>query len=441
VSAACSSPIDAERLWLDLMTLGELTEPDRPFTRRAFSPAFVQGRAFLTKRLQEAGLTTRIDVAGNLIGRLDGLDPTAPVIALGSHSDTVPRGGRFDGVAGVIAALEVARALKERGRPLRSSVEVIDCLAEEPTDFGLSCVGSRGLCGKLDNQMLAMTNPAGERLEQALRGVGGDPNRLSEAVRNDIGAFLELHIEQGPVLEARGIDIGIVTSIVGIRRIEIVFEGQPAHAGTAPMELRRDAAVPAAATLVEVRRLADALADEGQGYFVATVGVVQVEPGGLNVVPERSRIVVDARCSDPRKTDRFTRHIDTYSAAVADEFRVARSRFSILSDGASSSLDYNLQRAFARAADRLRLSYMNMASGAGHDTAFLARICPAAMIFVPCLEGMSHTPDEWADKSAIAAGAAVLLEAVLEWDERSNLEPCFRCLTLPGDFSVPPGLP
>lgn len=420
MSAAYSSPIDAERLWLDLMKLGEMTEPERPFTRRAFSPLFTHGRAFLRRRLEEAGLSTRIDAAGNLVGRLDGLDPSAPVIALGSHSDTVARGGRFDGVAGVIAALEVARTLKEKGRPLRSSVEVIDCLAEEPTDFGLSCVGSRGLCGKLDERMLAMTNPWGERLDQALRGVGGDPSRLSEAVRNDIGAFLELHIEQGPVLEARGIDIGIVTSIVGIRRIEIVFEGQAAHAGTAPMELRRDAAVPAAATLVEIRRLADALADEGRGYFVATVGVIQVEPGGANVVPKRSRIVIDARSSDPEITERFTQRVDMFSAALAFEFRVDRSRFSILSDSEPSMFDRNLQSAFARAADRLGLSRVDIASGAGHDAAFLARVCPAAMIFVPCLKGMSHTPDEWADKSAIASGAAVLLEAVLELDERSH---------------------
>ncbi len=405
------------------MALADLTEPDKPFTRRAFSPLFLEGRKFLTDRLQAAGLTTRVDAAGNLIGRLEGEEPFATVIALGSHSDTVQRGGRFDGIAGVVAALEVARVLKERGERLRHTIEVIDCLAEEPTDFGLSCVGSRGLSGALDHHMLAMTNPAGERLDEAIRGVGGDPNHIADAVRSDIIAFLELHIEQGPVLEATGIDIGIVTSIVGIRRIEIIFEGQAAHAGTAPMDLRHDAAVPAAATLLEVRRVADALALEGGGYFVATIGIVQVEPGSSNVVPRRARLVIDARSSDPDTIKRFSNHIDAFSAAVAADFRVDRSRFLILSDGAASDCDPNLRGTLIRASNQLGLRHVDIASGAGHDAAFMSRICPAAMVFVPCLKGMSHTPDEWADKSAIVGGTAVLLEAVLEIDRTNNALP------------------
>jgi len=409
-------PIDADRLWTDLMALGALTEPDRPYTRRAFSPLFDEGRTFLARRLEEAGLITRIDAAGNLIGRLEGRDPAAGVIALGSHSDTVPRGGRFDGVAGVVAALEVARVLSESGERPRHPIEVIDCLAEEPTDFGLSCIGSRGLCGALDGAMLEMTEPGGERLGDALRRVGGDPDRLGEAVRDDLRAFLELHIEQGPVLEAGAIDIGVVTSIVGIRRLEIVFEGQAAHAGTAPMPLRRDAAVPAAATLLEVRRKADSLAAEGGPYFVATVGIVQVEPGGSNVVPRRARIVIDARSSDPAVTERFVRHIDQFSARSAAEFRVERGVFATLSDGVPAACDPNLRGALRSAADRLDLSVVDIASGAGHDAAFLARVCPSAMVFVPCLRGMSHTPDEWADRDAVAAGAAVLLEAVRALD-------------------------
>jgi beta-ureidopropionase / N-carbamoyl-L-amino-acid hydrolase len=410
--------VNSDRLWDDLMALGALTEPGRPYTRRAFSPLFAEGRAFLERRLEEAGLTTRIDAAGNLIGRLEGLDPYAGTIAIGSHSDTVPRGGRFDGVAGVVAALEVARSLNERGQRPRHAIEVIDCLAEEPSDFGLSCIGSRGLCGALEPAMLDMTEPGGERLGDALRRVGGDPDRLGLAVRDDLVAFLELHIEQGPVLEAGSVDIGVVTSIVGIRRIEIVFEGQAAHAGTAPMTLRRDAAVPAAATLLEVRREADRLAAEGEAYFVATVGIVQVDPGGSNVVPRRSRVVIDTRSSDPRVTDRFTQHISAFSAAAAAEFRVERRAFVTLSDGVPAQCDPDLRAALSEGAARLGFTVMDIASGAGHDAAFLARICPAAMVFVPCLRGMSHTPDEWADQSAVAAGAAVLLEAILALDAR-----------------------
>jgi N-carbamoyl-L-amino-acid hydrolase len=423
--AGATLPVNAARLWSDLMALGEITEPHRPYTRRAFSPVFAEGRRFLTEAFQAAGLSTRIDAAGNLIGRLAGTDPEAPAIALGSHSDTVPGGGRFDGVAGVVAALEVARSVVEHGLKLRHPLEVIDCLAEEPTDFGLSCVGSRGICGALDDTMLGATNAAGESLATALRAVGGDPAHVGEAVRHDLRAFLELHIEQGPVLEASGTDIGVVSSIVGIRRIEIVFEGEATHAGTAPMTMRRDAAVPAAATLVEVRRAADALAAESGGCFVATVGIIEAAPGGANVVPRRARIVIDARSAHARLIEDFTRHIDRFSLERAREFRVDRVGFASLSDGTPTVFAAPLRAVLSRAADSLGLRQMTMASGAGHDAAFLARVCPAAMIFVPCLRGMSHTPDEWATREAVAAGAGVLLGALGEIDGRGGEEVLF----------------
>jgi len=409
-------PLDGERLWADLMALGALTEPDRCYTRRAFSPLFAQGRAYLTERFEAAGLAVRIDAAGNLIGRLEGRDPPLGVIALGSHSDTVQAGGRFDGVAGVVAALEVARALAERGEPLRHTLEVIDFLAEEPSDFGPSCIGSRGMAGALDAAMLEMTDPSGVRLGDALSDVGGDPGALPSAVRRDLAAFLELHIEQGPVLETRGIDIGVVTSIAGIRRIEIAFEGQAAHAGTAPMDLRKDAAYAGALSLVAVRRRAEALASAGEGYFVATVGLFDVKPGGFNVVPGACRLVIDARSSDRAITERFVAQIEADSREAAETARVTRTSFITLSDGPPAACADILRDAIRDAAARLQFSAIDIASGAGHDAAFLARICPSAMVFIPCLRGMSHTPLEWSEPHEVAAGAAVLLEAVRELD-------------------------
>src|SRR5271154_2868293 len=234
-------PIDADRLWGDVMALANVTDPARPYTRRSFTALFLEGRALIAQRFKEAGLTTRIDAAGNLIGRLVGSDAALGVIAIGSHSDTVPSGGRFDGVAGVAAGLEIARALGDAGLRLRHNLEVIDFLAEEPSEYGLSCIASRGMTGLLDDGMLELTEPQGETLRDALRRIGGDPNRLGHAKRDDIKAFLELHIEQGAVLESRSLDIGIVTSIVGIRRIEVVFHGEADHAGTTPMTMRRDA--------------------------------------------------------------------------------------------------------------------------------------------------------------------------------------------------------
>ncbi|MDB5579677.1 MAG: putative amidase [Bradyrhizobium sp.] len=405
--------IDGDRLWSDLMSLGELTEPDRPYTRRSFSPMFDRGRGFLADRMREAGLCVRVDTAGNLIGRLEGSEPAGDTIMLGSHSDTVPAGGRFDGIAGVVAALEVVRVFVEQGRLPRHSLEVVDFLAEEPSPFGISCIGSRGMAGLLDGTAMALVDSSGRRLDEALRSVGGNPDLLSDARRDDVAAFFELHIEQGPVLEAAGVDIGVVTSIAGIRRIEIQFTGQTAHAGTAPMNLRHDAAVAAATTLLKVRRRAEKLSEEG--YFVATVGIVEILPGGANVVPGEAKIVIDARSEDRSLTERFVELIDADSLAAAEDAAVRRTGFETLSDGLAALCDADLQRTITEATVALGLSSRPIASGAGHDAAFMARVCPTAMIFIPCLRGMSHTPDEWADKEALLAGASVLLRSVLRF--------------------------
>ena len=408
--------IDADRLWADVMALAAITDPQHPYTRRSFSARFIEGRAWLARRFADAGLAVRTDEAGNLIGRRPGRDPSAAVVAVGSHSDTVPSGGRFDGIAGLVAALEIARALDDSDEQLDHQIEVIDFLAEEPSEYGLSCVGSRGMSGVLAKSMFDLTEPRGERLGDALRRVGGDPDRIEAARRSDIGAFLELHIEQGPVLETRAIDIGLVTSIVGIRRIEVTFTGAADHAGTTAMDMRRDALVAAAATVSAVRRKADQLAAAGRGYFVATVGILDVEPGASNVIPGRTRLVIDARTTDPASTSEFIAAIDAESSRCAAEARVDRTSFLTLSDGPPVACDQLLRDALRRSAHALGFSTTDLASGAGHDAAFMARICPSAMVFIPCRGGKSHAPEEWADGEAIAAGAAVMLHAIRQID-------------------------
>ncbi len=317
----------------------------------------------------------------------------------------------------MVAGLEVARALRDADIRLDHALEVIDFLAEEPSDYGLSCIGSRGMSGALDASMLALAAPGGGHLADALRGVGGDPDHIASARRDDIAAFLELHIEQGPVLEERGLDVGIVSSIVGIRRIEIVFEGVADHAGTTPMSLRRDALVAAANTVAAVRKTAERLAAEGAGYFVATVGILTVEPGGSNVVPRRCRLVIDARTTDTTLMARFFAEIDRESAAHAAAARVERRPLVTLSDGAPAACDPFLRDTLRRSAWDLGLGATDIASGAGHDAAFMSRICPSAMLFVPCRAGKSHAPEEWAEPAAVAAGAAVLLDAVAALDK------------------------
>jgi beta-ureidopropionase / N-carbamoyl-L-amino-acid hydrolase len=415
-----SLPLDASRLWNDIMALAAITDPERPYTRRSFTPRFLEGRAWLEKRFHEAGLSTRIDAAGNLIGRLEGRDTTLGTIAVGSHSDTVPSGGRFDGIAGVATGVEVVRALRDSGTALEHALEVIDFLAEEPREYGLSCVGSRGMTGALSAAMLNLGGPGGETLDGALKRVGADPDRVAEAVRDDIRAFLELHIEQGRVLEFRSLDVGVVTSIVGIRRLEVIFEGSADHAGTTPITLRHDALVAAAATVTSVRRLANELDRHGTDYFVATVGILDVEHSASNVVPARCRLTIDARTTRAALTGLFVEAIDRESAAHAEHARVERTSFRILSDGPPVACDANLQLALWESADRLGLEQADLPSGAGHDTVhepeFMSRICPSAMVFVPCRQGKSHTPAEWADRDAIAAGAAVILETAKALD-------------------------
>jgi N-carbamoyl-L-amino-acid hydrolase len=412
--------IDAARLFGDLMALGDITEPDRPYTRRAFSPLFDEGRAWLTARMREAGLATHIDAAGNLIGRREGARPGARTLLVGSHSDSVPAGGRFDGMAGVLAGIAIARALREQGTELAHSLEIVDFLAEEPNEFGLSCIGSRGITGNLTRQHLSLVDRQNETLGEALERVGGDPGRLDGARREDIEAAFELHIEQGPVLEDRGIDIGVVTAIVGITRLEIAYQGRAGHAGTTPMAGRRDPLVAAAHMIGWIHERALALAASGRGHFVATVGIVEALPGGSNVIPSTARIVIDARSEDRSLMDEFRAALDRESAVAARAANVERSRLAVLSDTHPAACDGRLQSLLGRCAGALGLSSLSLASGAGHDMAFISQVAPAAMVFIPCKEGRSHTPEEWSPSEAVARGTRVLLEAILEIDGQAD---------------------
>ena len=405
-------PIDQARLWDDLMALAAITDPERPYTRRSFSPHFLEGRDWLRRRFEQAGLKVRLDAGANLIGRMDGAERDARTIMLGSHSDTVPGGGRFDGPAGILAALEVVRALQTAGYKPRHSIEVVDFLAEEPSEYGVSCVGSRAMAGALDDKLLAYTNSGGEKLADAIRRVGGDPNRLAQARRSDVAGYFELHIEQGVILQNNKIDLGLVTAIVGITRIEIEFQGAADHAGTTPMGLRRDAGLAAAALTLFVSERAREFAQRGSGHFVATTGILDIRPNAANVVPGQARMVLDIRAENAALIDEFTAALDAESKSVAARSNVERSRYAVLSNVAPTICDAHLRDLLARGASSLRYSTMPLASGAGHDAVFVARIAPSAMLFVPCRDGKSHAPEEWAEPGAIAAGAATLFEAV-----------------------------
>lgn len=416
-------PLNAERLWSRVEDLARFTQPDMPWTRRAFSDLFLQGRDFLRTQFEAAGLTTTLDAAGNLVGRREGNNPALKPIRTGSHCDTVPGGGRFDGIIGVLAGIEVAHALQEQGRTLEHPFEVIDFLSEEPSDYGISCVGSRGLCGLLDAEMLASTNPAGESLADAIRRIGGDPDALHRplAARDSTAAFVELHIEQGPVLETHGIPIGVVTNIVGIRRFDIVVEGQPDHAGTTPMGIRRDALVGAAHLIEAVNRHARNLA-EGPDYVVATIGHLTLTPNASNAVPGRVQLVMEVRSNSDTVLDTFAEGVMTaarpYLASLRLELTMRQVSRSQPTDCTPFMIDL-----IADAARSLNRPSLRMPSGAGHDAVYLAKTGPMGMIFIPCRKGRSHCPEEWIEPQQLLDGTRVLFETVLRLDQALSSPP------------------
>lgn len=417
--ANVSRLIDASRLSARIARLAEFTEPERPFTRRAFTDVYATAREWLAAEFRAAGLEVHLDAAANLIGARAGTDPAAGTIMLGSHIDTVTGGGRFDGIAGVIAGLEVAQALAEAGITMRHRLSVVDFLAEEPSDYGTSCTGSRALAGNLSAEQLAFTNPAGETLADAIARMGGEPDKLTAPLlkRGEIAAYLELHIEQGPVLEAEGKTIGIVSGIAGIQRRRVVIGGRAGHAGTVPMNMRADALVGAAAF---VRLVWDeAQKEAAQSQFVATVGRFDVQPNDANVVPGRVGLVLEARSMDDARTEAF---LETVAAAGRDacgELGLTL-KAEPQSFAAAVHCDVQLRQLLSGAAQARGFGQLELVSGAGHDAMQVAHVAPVGMIFVPCEGGISHHPAENARTGDIAAGTEVLLDTVLALDQAAG---------------------
>lgn len=408
--------IDAERLWRRLEALAAITEPDQPWTRRSFTPRFLEGRAWLAGEFRAAGLETAIDAAGNLVGRRPGTVPGLKPILLGSHSDTVPSGGRYDGMLGVLAALEVAQVVDSSGESLRHPLEVIDFLAEEPSEFGLSCIGSRALAGALAVADLGRTRPDGMTLAQGIAYVGGDPAALAAVRRaaDATAAYLELHIEQGRVLESEGLPIGIVTDIVGIRRERWQITGRADHSGATPMNLRQDALVGAAHVIAEASTAARATLGAARP-LVATVGHVVVEPNAANAVPGRVTLTLEIRSGDEAAVRRFGPDLEQ-----ATRGRLAELGLDLVRTAVSHTMPTRcaepLRAAIRTAAAGLGLASRDLPSGAGHDAVFVAATGPVAMIFTPCRDGRSHAPEESITPSQAAAGADVLLATTRRLD-------------------------
>lgn len=293
---------DERRIQSAVEALAGFVDESKPgWTRRPFTRWYEESRRWLTEQMTEAGLAVRIDAASNLIGRLPGTDDTLPPIVIGSHTDTVTGGGRFDGIIGVVAGLEIARLLQESGYRLRHPLEIVDFTAEEPSEFGISTIGSRGMVGNLSEAMLEQKDPNGLVLREALDSIGGRTSEMAAEARKpgDAALYLELHIEQGPVLEQTGHKLGAVTGIVGIHRHRIIIEGAPNHAGTTPMGLRADAL----AGFCEIGLAFERHCSAHGRDAVGTIGRLANEPNASNVVPGRVIFELEIRSLDTELSD------------------------------------------------------------------------------------------------------------------------------------------
>ena len=402
---------DPDRLEQRIQKLGEFgTNPEGGVSRVAFSDADIAGRNYIKDLMRAAGLSVRVDTAGNIIGRREGTEEGLPPIMFGSHIDSVPGGGNYDGDVGVIGAVEVAQLMHERGIATRHPIEVVSFTDEEG---GLT--GSRAMIGHLTDAALDVVSHSGMTIRDGIRHVGGDPDRLDLAVRKpgDLKAFVELHIEQGAILYEEEIDIGVVEGIVGIRWWDVTIEGFANHAGTTPMNRRWDAMVTAAELTLAINRIATEL----PGRQVATVGKIQAFPGAPNVIPGEVVLSLEIRDLESAKIQ----NVFDLIRAEADQISDARStpiRFQEV-DVASppAPTDEQMRRIIAASADELGMSFRLMPSGAGHDAQDLATIAPTGMIFVPSVDGISHSPREFTSARDMANGASVLLKTILAIDD------------------------
>jgi N-carbamoyl-L-amino-acid hydrolase len=402
--------VDAQRIAQHINELARFgANPEGGVSRVAFSDADVAGRAYVTRLMQDAGLTVRVDTAGNIIGRREGRDPTLPAIIIGSHTDSVPSGGNYDGDVGVLGAIEVAQRLQERGVRLRHPLEVVNFTDEEG---GL--VGSLAMSGRLKPGTLDVVSHSGKTVRDGLRFVGGDPDRLSEAVRkpDELLAYVELHIEQGGLLEASETDIGVVEGIVGIRWWDVTITGVANHAGTTPMDQRQDAALSAAELILAVNDVATSM----PGRQVATVGRIRAEPGAPNVIPGRVLLSLEVRDLDAGKMQEVFDAIRSRAEEIATQ-RETPIRFDEVDVAVEPApTDKRMRKIIADAAASLGLSSRSMPSGAGHDAQDMAHLVPIGMIFVPSVGGISHSPKEYTAPQDMANGADVLLHTVLALD-------------------------
>jgi len=403
--------IDQERLAAELNALGAISEEEPPVvTRVVFTEADVRGREFVKKLCREAGLIIHEDAIGNTFARWMGEDPGLEPVGTGSHIDAIPNAGRFDGTVGVLGGLEAIRALARAGWRPRRSIELVIFTSEEPTRFGIGCLGSRLLSGVLDAATASRyVDRDGVTLDQA-RSAAGFQGLLSSVRLPPVyySAFVEIHIEQGPILEQHNVPLGVVTAIAAPASLKITIEGEGGHAGAVLMADRHDAFLAAAEIALAVEQ---GVRSSGSRDTVGTVGVCDVFPGAVNSVPSRARMEVDVRDTDESRRDAVLRKIERACEDVACR-RGVQAQVELVNADPPARCAPQVVDTLVEACETHGLQFERMISRAYHDSLFMSRIAPSAMLFIPCRAGVSHRPDEYASPQSIAQGTLVLAEAL-----------------------------
>ncbi len=405
--------IDKNRLQKEIDDLALITEAAPPVvTRVLFSESDLRGRAFVSNLCRQAGLALREDAVGNIFARWAGADKNLPAVATGSHIDAIPNAGKYDGVVGVLGAIEAIRALRAAGFQPKRSLELIIFTSEEPTRFGIGCLGSRLLGGVLSlERAAALRDRDGQDLE-FWRKQGGCTGALESVKlpKDGYAAFVELHIEQGPILEAENIDIGVVEKIAAPSTLRLQLTGVGGHAGATLMPGRRDALLAGAEIALAVEKAATTT---GSPDTVGTTGVFRIEPGAVNSVPCRAWLEIDLRDTLVTTRDAALVQIETAANEICTrrkiEFTMER-----LNQDPPALCDAKLVATAAAAAGKLNFSVKQMISRAYHDSLFMAQVCPTTMIFIPCFKGYSHRPDEFSSPEQIEKGVRVLAETLAQ---------------------------
>jgi beta-ureidopropionase / N-carbamoyl-L-amino-acid hydrolase len=408
--------VNKRRLMRDLNAVGRIGIGSHgAVTRLVFSVKELRSRQLLIHLMRQAGLKIHIDAIGNIFGRLDGANPKAPAVLAGSHLDTVIHGGKYDGPVGVIGALEAVRTIRENNIAFRSPLEVVCFVGEESSRFGFSTLGSSLVAGEVRPKDLTnAVDQQGTKLADVLASLGISRRNLSAIKRNPNGlkAYLELHIEQGPILEAKKKRIGLVTAIAAPSRFRVVFKGQADHSGTTPMEMRKDALVASAQLIEYIEKICRKFSSMAKGRVVGTVGAMRIEPGVINAVPGKADLSVDIRGITARSKDQVAKMVKQKAGAIARARGIGVEILPIREEH-PVPLDKRLLRVTKDICDEKGLDYEIMPSGAGHDAMQMAKITPAGMIFVPSTRGISHNPLEWTDPEDICLGAQLLMETMI----------------------------